>query len=424
MAFVSVFAGDCLASGGDEKKRDRQSIASARDMYARAIAGFANGDEEALHNLGMACRMYGYAVSGDPEDFELFLEACRAKRLLAEKTGVVDERSVDKSLNWLARNRNRGGGWSFHAADEQAGKPDRDRSVVRATSVALLALLGAGKSQIHGEFRNEVEGALTFLVSECSMTDKGLDCRGANGDLEAHAMATMVLCEVYATTEDRRFEAPAELAVYFLESLQNQDSGGWSNSQGAAASITTTAWCVMALQSAKHANIDVEPETKRLVEKFLDNLKTEKGAFYGETKAGKEPRATAAGLLCRCLLGLDKKNAQLIEGANYLADPETIGDDAVARFFATQVIFHVGGDVWKTWNRMTRERLLATQDREGADSGRWLFDKDIDAASRGPVWSTAVASLTLETYYRYLHVFENPLQKGLVEIGAKSKAEQ
>lgn len=413
---------ECFGSGGDDKKRERQSIASARDTYRRAIAGFENQSEDALYQLRTACRMFDLAVAGDPEDFELFLEACRAKRLLAEKTGVVDERSVDKSLNWLMRNRNRGGGWAFvlkNDKDVDSGEPvdGRDESVVRATSVALLAYLGAGKSQKFGEFRTEVEGALTYLVSECSMTDAGLDCRGAHGDIEAHAMATMVLCEAFAATEDRRFAVPAELAVYFLESQQNQASGGWSNDGDDTATISTTAWCVMALQSAKHARLDVEPETKRLVEKFLDSLQTEDGAFYGETKPGKEPRATAAGLLCRCLLGRDAMDADVVKGAKYLAEPGTIGDDAEARFFATQVIFHIGGDVWKPWNRATRNMLVAAQSKVGADIGSWYFDKDGAAKSRGRLWHTAIASMTLEVYYRYLHAYKNPALRGLVEIG-------
>ena len=65
-------------------------------------------------------------------------------------------------------------------------------------------------------------------------------------------------------------------------------------------------------------------------------------------------------------------------------------------------------DQWKRWNALTRDTVIALQQRgaggRGVD-GSW--DADPRNAERGGrIYMTAIAVLTLEVYYRYL-----PLQR-------------
>src|SRR5437764_11684579 len=58
-------------------------------------------------------------------------------------------------------------------------------------------------------------------------------------------------------------------------------------------------------------------------------------------------------------------------------------------------------DAWTAWNTRTRESLVLTQKRGGTADGSW--DPDSRYSDRGGrVYTTALATLTLEVYYRYL----------------------
>lgn len=396
----------------------RQSVASARDLYRKAVKEFDSGEEGALITLRNACRRYEEAVDGDPTDVELFIERCRAQRLRAEKTDPNDGRVADRALEWLMRQQTRAGLWTFRYEHPEgnAAEESVDRSTIRSTSIALLAMFGAGKSHRDGRWQNEIEAGLTYVMSEARVDAKGIDFRGACGDVVSHALATMLLCEAYEMTSDPRLEVPSQKGVTFLESLQFPETGGWGVVGDEGSQVFATAWCVMALQSAKRARLHVDPQTSRLVEKFLAARQTEGGAFFGTVKPGKEPKATAAGLLCRCLLGCDSKDAALIKGAEYLAEPGTIGDDLETRFFAQQVFIHVGGDIWRKCNRASRDLIIAAQDRDEKHLGSWVFEKDATATTRGRLWHTALSTLTLEVYYRYLTVFNSADSRGLVEL--------
>lgn len=395
-----------------------KSVASAREMYRDALRGFETGDNGALATLRTACRIFDLGVEHNPSDVELFIESCRAKRMLAEKVDPLDGRVTDRSLEWLMRQQDRSGKWTF-LDDSDKGLPDeelRGRDDVKATCIALLAMLGGGQSHREGRWRTEIETGLTYVVSEARIDVDGIDFRGPLGNTATHSLATMLLCEAYERTKDKRLAEVAQRGVKFLESLQYPDDGGWGVVGDDGPHLTPTAWSVMALQSARRANLEVAPKTKQLVEKFLSSVQKEDGAFYGEILPGKESKATAAGLLCRCLLGWTREQPALVKGAEYLAQPGTIGDDAEARFFATQVMFHTGGDLWRTWNRATRDALLKAQQRDGKDVGSWCFDKDATARSHGRLGHTALSCLTLEVYYRYLTAFNTANSQGLVEL--------
>ena len=44
----------------------------------------------------------------------------------------------------------------------------------------------------------------------------------------SHALGTMVLCEVYEMTADRKIGAAAQQAINFLIAAQDKKTGGWT----------------------------------------------------------------------------------------------------------------------------------------------------------------------------------------------------
>ena len=69
---------------------------------------------------------------------------------------------------------------------------------------------------------------------------------------------------------------------------------------------------------------------------------------------------TSVGLLMRLYLGWRRDNPNMVKGAEYLAENlPAIGTgrepqrDTYYWYYATQVMFHMGGEYWQQWNDQT-----------------------------------------------------------------------
>ena len=62
------------------------------------------------------------------------------------------------------------------------------------------------------------------------------------------------------------------------------------------------------------------------------------------------------------------------------------------------------GEHWQRWNDALRTHLLATQQQGGPLAGSWDPDP-VWGGYGGRIYSTALATLCLEVYYRYLPLY-------------------
>ena len=62
-----------------------------------------------------------------------------------------------------------------------------------------------------------------------------------------------------------------------------------------------------------------------------------------------------------------------------------------------------GGELWKRWNDVVREHVLRLQnkDEQSCLRGSWDWQGDCWGSQGGRIYTTALATLTLEVYYRY-----------------------
>ena len=103
----------------------------------------------------------------------------------------------------------------------------------------------------------------------------------------------------------------------------------------------------------------------------------------------------------------------MIEGKEYLrAHPPENSDNAIRDtyywYYATQVMFNLGGPEWDQWNRTMRRMLIETQCQDGCAMGSWDPERptpDIWGMKGGRMVTTTLSTLTLEVYYRYLPLY-------------------
>jgi len=339
--------------------------------------------------------------------------AARAQLAAANGGSLASEQAVEDGLKWIVAHQQRDGSWGLkHQRGAQCNCPDEGEreSKTAATGLALLAILGAGYTDQVGPYQVAVRNGLSYLKKNQRPNGGWL---GDSDRMYAHAIATLALAEAYQLNRDKTLIASIEQAQqYMIQSQNRSDSrrkGSWGYEPGQPGDITLSGWHIAALKSCQVAGFTAPPETWDLAEKFVDSLGNSAGRF-GYTDPHKGTSATTAvGLFSKMMMGLHKESPLLADGGDYLAELGPSKHDVYFNYYATQVLFHRQGDDWRTWNQATRDYLIATQVHQpGHQHGSWYFP-DNHGKVGGRFYTTCMAVLTLEVYYRYLPLYEQIL---------------
>jgi hypothetical protein len=358
------------------------------------------------------------------------------RRELANQRGgsEASERAVEAGLDFLARHQNPDGSWSLH--DFRQGRPGYEnagagqmRSDTAATGLSLLAFLGAGYTHTDGKYRPVVARGLAYLVGN-QVNDGDLfvpqdEKSNINVWLYSHGIASIALCEAYGMTRDATLREPAQRALSFIVAAQHPTEGGWRYAPRQGSDTSVSGWQLMALKSGELAGLQVPLECYQRVTAWLDGAQAQANpAVYVYRPKAKQPHQrapsrvmTAEALLMRQYLGWRRDNPNMQAGADYLRANLPGWDTAVGQerdsyywYYATQVMFQVGGSHWEEWNGRLRALLIDNQAHEGPLGGSWEplgATPDRWGREGGRIYVTAMHLLMLEVYYRHLPLYQN-----------------
>ncbi|QEG34912.1 hypothetical protein Pr1d_22000 [Bythopirellula goksoeyrii] len=352
----------------------------------------------------------------------------RRSLALAGGGSESSEAAVEAGLKWLAAHQLEDGSWTFHLDAEHcpqcAGKcrnPGRIDSSTGATGLALLCFLGGGYTQHEGPYQEVVSKGLYFLINKMLLTSEGGDLRDSQeislpfarqasvrlrGDMYSHAIASLALCENYAMTRDSNIAGPAQKAIDFIVNAQNE-LGGWRYEPRQPGDLSVTGWQLMALKSGVLGRLDIPRHVWYRAAEFLDSVQAEKGATYGyQQPSSTRPSMTAVGLYSRMMIGWPEEHPPLLKGAVLLAKEHPKDSNMYFNYYTSQVLHHVGGAGWRRWNPRMRNYLVQTQAEEGHEDGSWYFDEPWSDRG-GRLYTTTLAILTLEVYYRYMPMYQS-----------------
>ena len=232
------------------------------------------------------------------------------------------------------------------------------------------------------------------------------------GDMYAHGIATIAMCEAYGLTADNLLKLSAQKAIWYIENSQDPAGGGWRYGPRQPGDTSVTGWQLMALKSGQMAGLTIKADTLKKVEKYLDSCESTNKGGYGYTPGGGETiTMTAVGLLCRQYLGVNPRNPGLLQGVQRVEKTPPTSGNIYYLYYATQVMHHMGGDSWDKWNKGPaldgkggiRDFLISAMDKGTANpdtEGSWVL-----AGAEGRLMSTSLALLTLEVYYRHLPLY-------------------
>jgi hypothetical protein len=327
------------------------------------------------------------------------------------------EAAVVAALKWLATNQATDGRWD--ASDFGAGRETRtlgqDRRGAGATAdsgisaLALLAFLGSGHTHVQGQYQETVQRGLEFLMRS-QLPDGSLV--GEAKDFEkmyCHGIALIALSEAYAMTGDSRLQSAWQRGLQYTLAAQDSVSGGWRYRPGERGDLSQCGWQVMALRSAELGGFTIPTESRRGISKFLDSVKqgTNGGLSSYRPRERVTRTMTAEAMVCRLLLELPAQEAAFQEANDFLLR-ELPGQDEANLYYwyyATLYLFQLQGDAWEQWNTALQRNLLARQVRDGRLAGSW-DTRDTWGGYGGRVYTTAMAALCLEVYYRYLPIYD------------------
>ncbi len=350
------------------------------------------------------------------------------------RPGPQTERAIELGLSFLARHQLSNGGWSLEGFDPEQIQIQSDGA---ATALALLAFQGAGYHHKDFQYAANVQAGLDYLI--LNQDEEGLvfvdsgPTSNAFVKLYTHALAAIALCEAYGMTQDPELRAPAQRAIDYIVASQDTQLGGWRYQPGQDSDTSVTGWMTMALKSGELAELKVPAEAFARINRWLDSARVsadQPHLFRYNPNAPDNPREilgrspsksiTAVGLLMRMYLGWKRDNPNLRRGADYLADrlpkmgvlretPYEKNRDTYYWYYATQVMFHMGGDYWRQWNEALHRLLLDTQTQDGALAGSWDPRRPIPdrwGPRVGRLYVTTMNLLSLEVYYRHLPLYD------------------
>lgn len=319
------------------------------------------------------------------------------------------EQAVESGLRWIIEHQNRyDGGWSFQQSCKQCRHDGHSQSDNAATGLSLMALLGAGYTHKQGPYQQNVQMGLDALLRYQSKRKS--EFGGPFVDVSAagmytHAIATIAVADAYAMTGDRSLEESCKLAHQYILNAQHR-GGGWRYRPNSRGDMLVTGWQVLALKSLQRCGIETPKPVWQRTVAFVNSLEVSDGTAYRYYFS--EPRSrdvpTAVGLLNQMYLKWPRDRQALDRGASNLIDRRVSKDDIYFNFYSTLLLHHLQHEGWEYWNTEVRERLIKTQATRGHEAGSWHF-KHQHGDVGGRLYTTAMAVMTLEVYYRYSPLF-------------------
>lgn len=303
------------------------------------------------------------------------------------------EAAVQKGLNFLASRVQPDGHWN-------SAQYNADAAV---TGLAVLAFLSAGHQPGRGRYGTFLNRSVDWLAE--STQRSGLVFRGgsAGPPMYGHGFATLALAELYGMSRRADLRKKLEDAVRLITQTQNVEGGWRYQPQATDADISVTVVQVLALRAAANAGIKVPAETIRRAVGYIKQCQnnSDGGFSYQTTQRSSGPARTGAAVLCLYLTG-ESESKECKNGITYLVQHPISKYEWAYRehyfyalYYCTQAFYQVGGKPWSEWYPVVRDRLIATQEKDG----HWRDNP-------GDEYATAMAVLCLQVPAGLLPIYQ------------------
>lgn len=363
------------------------------------------------------------------------------------------ETAVESALEWLAGHQDHDGGWGAAPCRHRDCTQVASHYRIAISGLALLSFLAHGHTHAaQDDPRAEiVQKAMKYLLKRQS--EDGYFTESPKGFAECmytHGIATFALAELYAMTQEPLLRDPLQKAVQACADAQ-QSTGGWDYSPKLTtrSDLSISNWHVQALRAARLGGIAVPKPAWEAARRLYRGAAMKTSASYPyQVMKNYDPSPGTCAVTAACALAshylellpdqdFDRRIAERL--ASRVPVYGEAGKDGTNdsnggwvptsgghyfTYYATLFLFHAGGDQWTAWNSKMKRILTGAQEKTGPPKGSWA-PEPTDANGVGRVFSTALAALDLQIYYRYLPTTgrDGTEMGGLFEEKTRSEAE-
>lgn len=330
---------------------------------------------------------------------------------------AASERAVEEALRWIAEHQLANGSWSFdlslapcngrcrHSKQKNATTPS-----TAATGLALLAFLGAGYTHEQGPYTDNVRRGIYYLREIRSESAAGYDWQ--QGSMYGQGIALMALAEAMAMSTESAEQARLESDLYPLVSkgawftvIAQHEKGSWGYVPGSPGDTTLTGWQVLSLIAAKRRGVPLQTYTLRDAKRFVMSTSDAGKYSFGYQGPPGERTTTAIGLTLLMYLGQSPDYTPFYQALTDLAERGPMLTNVYHDYYASLALHHSQHPDFPQWNAQLRDFLVAKQATSGHERGSWHFtDKYGDVGGR--LYTTAMCTMILEVYYRYLPLYD------------------
>jgi len=362
---------------------------------------------------------------------------------LEKQGGAKSYLPVRRALRWLAAHQATDGGMhnqTFHTICKFPGcrGTGTRRYDAGVTGLTLMAFTAFTELDVLGEFREPAEKAAKYLMAQVAKDGRVTAASGVAGTYTEAIAATALLERSRVLADPKAEIATATRVIGYLLDVAHLEDGGWRyNAKMPESDVSVTCWVVQALHAAKSNGVHVPDESIHRTLSFLDYLTNADGRTGYMLTHARHQTMTPAGLLAKLLLGRDRASPLLKASAAYVGRypptgylrkkgrrsgaPETDARGLYTGagnfylwYYQTYSLRMMGGIRWKKFGPAIEKTLLATQETTGHALGSW--DPVLGwSRQAGRIYATAMATLTLEVYYR---------SKAGLSIAASKKADE
>ena len=264
--------------------------------------------------------------------------------------------------------------------------------------------MAAGHTHLEGSYRRSVQRGLEYLLASQAGSGSLAGSARLYARMYCHGMALLAVSEAYALTGDPRILPFLERGLEFSIASQDPVGGGWRYQPGDPGDMSQFGWQVMALASAEKAGLVIPAATKKRMQKFLLSCCSGSEKGHAGYRPGSRPSVTMTAEALACRGGRGMNDPAAARQATMFLGQELPGEgrtNVYYWYYGTLALHRLQGEDWSRWNRAMQASLIPLQRHEGDLEGSW-DPVTVWGPYGGRAYTTAMAALCLEVYYRYL----------------------
>ena len=315
-----------------------------------------------------------------------------------EEVTEKSERAIRKGTEWLMKTMHRDGGCGV-----DIGQPND----IGCTAMVGLSLMSQGNTPIEGPYSDRIRRIVQFMLRQVESMPQDDITSQVQTQLQnkigrhAHSFfATLFMSQVLGEGNDPELVRPALKKVVDAVVGAQTAQGNWKGQSWAPTLGTVMGW--VSLRAADFAGIKVGGAPAKVAEHLISQMKQQIGKVNGSWMHTLYKNATGVRVLYA--MGREKEDIAVkafqdvkqLVGKDNTAFTQAGGEEYLAFHLITETMLQKGGEDWKSWFPVLRDKIIGVQNGDGSWAGAHCI------TSR--TFCTAAACLVLTSPYRYLPI--------------------